>query len=288
MKKRVFLGSLLVTLLLSSTAFAQRKNPLEGQPAVRKRVLYLPNKFEIAPSIGMTFLQDFRHGFLVGLKAEYHIPWCFGSKHYKDCLSVGASFHYVAAEWDTELTTEIKNTLSDNFDNPKINPAPTKKALDDAFNHIVFMATAPYIAYTPWLGKMSLLGQVFFDFDFYVMAGLGMVYLRAGQIEKYASSDELNLDVRDKNGGLRLGPSFGIGARFYVLNWLAIHFAFRDIYLSQAMGQGRNAAGFDRNGSVDPQSGQIIIDKSDRVSEHVMYFTVGVSFMLPPATKIGL
>ncbi len=285
MKKRVFLGSLLMTMLLSSAAFAQRKNPLEGQPAVRKRVLYLPNRFEVTPSFGMTFLQDFRHSFLVGLKAEYHIPWCFGAKYYKECLSVGASFHYAAVDWDTELTTEIKNTLGDNFDNPDINPAPTKQALEDAFNHIVFMATAPYIAYTPWLGKMSLLGQVFFDFDFYVMAGLGMVYLKAGNIDKYAT--DLNLNVKDKNGGIRFGPSFGIGARFYILKWLAIHFAFRDIYLSQAMGQGRNSAGFDRNGSVDDQ-GRIVIDKSDRVSEHVMYFTVGVSFMLPPSTKIGL
>ncbi len=284
MKKRVFLGSLLVTVLLSSAALAQRKNPLEGQPAVRKRVLYLPNRFEVTPSFGMTFLQDFRHSFLIGLKAEYHIPWCFGAKHYKECLSVGASFHYAAVDWNTELTTEIKNTLGDNFDNPDINPAPTKKALEDAFNHIVFMATAPYIAYTPWLGKMSLLGQVFFDFDLYVMAGLGMVYLKAGSLDKYAT--DLNLNIADKNGGIRFGPSFGVGARFYILKWLAIHFAFRDIYLSQAMGQGRNSAGFDRNGSVDAQ-GRIVIDKDDRVSEHVMYFTLGVSFMLPPSAKIA-
>jgi outer membrane beta-barrel protein len=267
-------------MLLSSVAVAQRKNPLKGQPAVRRRVLYLPGRFEVAPSMGMTFLQDFKHAVMFGIKAEYHIPWCFGAKHFKECLSVGASFHGSAPQlaWDTELTREIKDTLSTEFDEPEINPAPTKKCLDDAVSHLSFAAVAPYITYTPWLGKMSLLGQVFFDFDFYVMFGLGITYFKAGNIKKY--EDILRLDVQDKNGGVRFGPAFGVGARFYILKWLAVHIDWRDIYLSQAVGQGRNSAGFDKNGSLNA-NGEIVIDKKDRVSEHVMYITVGASFFFP-------
>jgi len=285
MKQRnLVIAVLALSTLVSSSAFAQRKNPLDGQPAVRKRVLYLPNRVELTPSIGMTFLQDFKHAFLVGAKFEYHIPWCFGSKTYRDCLSVGASFHYNAVDWDTELMGEIKDTLGTHFDQPEINPAPTKQALEDAVSHVTFLVTAPYIAYTPWLGKLSLFGQVFFDFDFYAMIGLGMAYFKAGNIGKYA--DILNLDVKDKNGGLRLGPSFGFGARFYILKWLAVHIAFRDIYLSAKSGQGRNSAGFDKNGSLN-QQGQIVIDSHDRVSENIMYITLGVSFFLPANAKIS-
>ncbi len=286
MKRAILLVTALGTLTAgASSALAQRKNPLEEQPAVRKRFLYRPNKFEIAPMLGLTFLQDFKHAFLIGVDMQYHIPWCFGAKYYKECLSVGVSFAYAPVDWDTELTSEIKDTLHDTFDNPDINPAPTRQALDDAFNHIVFMVNGPYIAYHPWLGKMSLLGYVFFDFDFYLSIGMGMVYLKAGNIAKYA--DALNLSVEEENGGLRFGPSFGFGARFYILNWLAVHVKFTDIYLSQTLGQGRNAAGFDRNGSVDPQTGRVTIDKEDATSEHVMYFTVGVSFFLPPGMRVG-
>ena len=281
--KHLKLGILVLaaTTLYSSVAWAQRKHPLEGQPAVRRRLLYLPNKFEIAPSVGFTFLQDFKHGFLVGVKAEYHIPWCFGAKYYKECLAVGASFHYNVIDWDTELTTEIKSTLGTQFDQPDVNPAPTKQCLEDAVSHIMFVVTAPYLAYVPWFGKMSFLGQVFGNFDFYLMLGLGIAYFKAGDIEKYASI--LNLNVKDKNGGIRFGPSFGFGIRFYILKWLGIHIEFRDIYLSQKVGQGWNAAGFDKNGSLDDQ-GRIVIDKNDRTSAHIMYVTFGASFMLPPAT----
>jgi outer membrane beta-barrel protein len=281
MRHRIIIVPVLLSLmLLSSVAAAQRKNPLDEQPAVRRRLLYLPGRFEVAPSMGMTFLQDFKHAVLFGMKAEYHIPWCFGAKHFKECLSVGASVHASAPAlaWDTELTREIKSTLGTEFDRPEINPAPTKKAMDDAVSHVMLLAVAPYIAYTPWLGKMSLLGQVFFNFDFYVMAGLGMAYFQAGDIEKYSS--ELQLDVKEENGGMRFGPAFGFGARFYILKWLAIQFDFRDIYLSRKLGQGRNSAGFDKNGSLNDM-GQIVIDENDRVSEHVMYFTVGASFFFP-------
>ncbi len=280
--KLVVISVLTSVLLLSSVAAAQRKNPLEGQPAVRRRTLYLPNRVELAPSIGMTFLQDFKHAVLFGVKAQYHIPWCFGSKHFKECFSVGAAIHFSAPAlaFDTELTSEIKSTLGTEFDRPDINPAPTRQCLDDAVSHIMLMGMAPYLSYTPWLGKMSLFGQVFFDFDFYIMGGLGFVMFKGGNIGRYA--DDLNLEVIDNNGGFRLGPAFGFGARFYVMDWLAINVEFRDIYLSQRLGQGHNAAGFDRDGSLNPDTGRITIDKKDRVSEHMMYITVGVSFFLPP------
>lgn len=278
--RKLFVSVLVGVSLASSVAWAQRKSPLDGQPAVRRRILYLPNRFEVSPSLGFSFLQDFKHAFLAGLKMEYHIPWCFGSKHYKDCLSIGATFHYNLVDWDTELTKEIKSTLGTEFENPEINPAPTRKALEDAVSHIMFLVTAPYIAYTPWFGKMSFLGQVFVDFDFYVMLGLGIAYFKAGNIGKYGDPNELNLVVKDKNGGVRFGPSFGFGARFYVLDWLAIYIEFRDIYLSAKTGQGRNSAGFDKNGSLD-ENGHIVIDKKDESSEHVMYITFGASFFFP-------
>lgn len=278
--RKLILMVLAAATLGTSVAWAQRKHPLEGQPAVRRRILYLPNRFEVAPTVGFTFLQDFKHGFLVGAKAEYHIPWCFGSKVYKDCLSIGAAFHYNVIDWDTELTTEIKDTLSDQFDQPQVNPAPTKKALDDAVSHVMFLVTAPYIAYTPWFGKMSFLGQVFANFDFYAMLGMGIAFFKAGKIGDYCDPNLLNCVVKDKNGGVRFGPSFGFGVRFYILRWLAVNFEFRDIYLSQKVGQGWNAAGFDKNGSLDAD-GRIVIDKEDRTSAHMMYITFGASFFLP-------
>ncbi len=275
---------LLVTAVVAVIAFgpiaahAKRKNPLEGQPAVRKRVEFLKHRFEVTPRVGLTFLQDFKHSFLAGLSLEFHVTsW----------LSFGAFFDGAAYSWDTDLTNEIESTLPENLNpNTTVDPSPSKSIMKRALDTMLFQAGV-YAAYSPWFGKLSLFGKVFAHFDFYILAGAGFAMFEAGEmdINSDCSGDfdptgtcayNLYVDRRKDNGGFKVGPMVGFGVRFRILRWLALHASFQAIFIK------RNAAGFDRTGdTLEGTEDVVIIDENDESWTNLMSFTLGVSFFFP-------
>jgi len=279
MKK--FLNFLLLAnmLTVSVAAYAvKRGDPLEGQPAVRRRILYLPERFEISPSLGVSFLQDYKHSFLVGLKAEYH---------FNDYFSVGFAAHYSPFSIESGLTSEIKSTLPTELETDTyINPTPSKSAMEDALDTIR-MVMGPYVAYTPAFGKMALFSTVFFNFDLYFFGGLGIVQLEAGKLNstKYvdkptsvATAHHLHLDIREENGGWKFGPQAGVGLKVFINRSLALNIEFRWLYIK------RNAAGFDTNGDTVLGAGDtewVIVDSKDEIWENTMFFHFGLSFFFP-------
>lgn len=277
--KRLIATVVLLTIALTSVvAYARRTNPLEGQPAVRRRVLYLDKRFEVAPQIGLTFLQDFKHYFLVGLKAEYHImTW----------LSVGVFFDYAAFGWDTELTNEIEDTLPNEVNvNTDVDPSPSKSIMKKAISDIMFKAGV-YVAYTPWFGKLSLFGKVFANFDLHILAGAGFVYLKKGDLVVGQDIDPtgtqsrmLHMIIEKDNGGFKVGPLFGFGLHFHILKWLSLSLTFHAIIIK------RNAAGFDKNGDTLATAPNVVrVNEKDESWENVMSFTLGVSFFFPTSAK---
>lgn len=94
---------LALTLLIANTALAERKNPLEGQPAVRHRHELRDSRFEIGPSFGFSVNRSLRQSITFGLKMAYHIS---------DWFSLGADFGY-GIGLDTGLTTELERQYSD-------------------------------------------------------------------------------------------------------------------------------------------------------------------------------
>ncbi|MGM0596537.1 MAG: outer membrane beta-barrel domain-containing protein [Myxococcota bacterium] len=274
------LSSFLLLLVLACTSFSsfavKRGDPLEGQPAVRKRILYLPGRFELRPSLGVSFLQDYKHSFLFGINAEYHL---------NDYLSAGFSFHYSLFEMNSALTDEIQSTLPAQLeDDTYINPTPSKDAMMDALDSIE-MVFGPHIAYTPAFGKMGLFGSVFFDFDLYFFAGVGIVKLKGGNLDKYTDDpnnapqeEMLHLQIEENNGGLTYGPQAGFGVHVFLNRWIALNMNFRWLYIK------RNSAGFDTNG--DRMTGNegnewVIIDEKDKMWENTMFFHFGVSMFFP-------
>ena len=279
MKKILVSGLLAVFALSSVVAQAQRKNPLEGQPAVRHKVEFLKGRFEVTPRLGMTFLQDFKHNFLVGASLEYHITsW----------LSIGAFFDYAALPWDTELTNEIEATVPDRLNiDTSVDPSPSKKIMHNALDTLMFQAGV-YVAYSPWFGKLSLFGKVFANFDFYLLAGAGFAMLKAGEMRINPNctvdadvdptglcASRLFIDRRVDNGGFKVGPVVGFGVRIQLLHWLALHMNFNAMFIK------RNSAGFDRTGDTVPGTEVVIVDKRDESWENLMTFTLGVTFLFP-------
>lgn len=278
MKKLLFTAIALMIGFCSVSASAQeRKSILDGQPEVRRRVLFLPSRFEVTPQFGVTYLQDFKHSLLVGVRAEYHaLEW----------LSFGVFFDYAVANIDTGLTNEIESTLPSGLNtNTLVDPSPSKSIMKDALDSLMFKAGV-FVAYTPWFGKLSLFGKLFAKFDMHILVGAGFVMLKKGKFDYSNNGDfSTNCSVdqsklcfkRDKdNGGLRPGPLFGFGLRFWALKWLAVAITFHTIVIK------RNSAGFDRTGDTDPnQPNVLVINKDDDSWEALMSFTIGVSFFFP-------
>lgn len=278
--KKLLVATVLAVLTLGSvSAYATRKNPLEGQPAVRKRVKFLRMRFEVTPRVGLTYLQDFKHSFLIGVGAEFHVAsW----------LSFGAFFDYAAVSWDTQLTNEIVSTLPDHLNpNTRADPAPSKSIMKKALDTMMFQAGV-YAAYSPWFGKLSLFGKIFAHFDFYILAGAGFAMFNDGtlavgcgkEIDPTGQCDSGVLYMqRTPNGGnsFKIGPLWGFGVRFRILRWIAINMSLQDIIIK------RNSAGFDRTGDTVPGTDVVIVDKKDESWENLMSFTIGVSFLLPTA-----
>src|SRR5690606_7994837 len=92
------LGSLLV---FEGAAEAQRKNPLEGQPAVRHRLLLVKQRFEITPAFESSVNADFKHTLSAGLKLEYLLS---------DMFSLG-TVGFFGAGVNTGLISNIINGL---------------------------------------------------------------------------------------------------------------------------------------------------------------------------------
>jgi outer membrane beta-barrel protein len=259
---------------VSTEVYAQqRKSILDGQPSVRRRVLFLPKRFEVTPHLGATYLQDFKHSLLVGVRLEYHaLEW----------LSFGVFFDYAVVNLDTGLTKEIVSTLPQTLNsNTLVDPSPSKEVMEDALDSLMFKAGV-YVAYTPWFGKLSLFGKLFAKFDMHILAGAGFVMLKKGEFNpSNFSSDcsdrtKLCFNRVDDNGGLKIGPLFGFGLRFWALKWLAVSMTFHSIVIK------RNSAGFDRTGDTDTvNTDSLVIDKNDESWENLMSFTVGVSFFFP-------
>lgn len=274
MKKLLSTAIALMICFCSVSVYAQeRKSILDDQPAVRKRVMFLPQRFEVTPQVGFTYLQDFKHAFLVGVRAEYHaLEW----------LSFGVFFDYAAVSWHTGLTQEIESTLPSSLNtNTLVDPSPSKQVMTDALDTLQFK-TGVYVAYTPWFGKLSLFGKIFAKFDLHILAGMGFVMLKKGKFrtsnfdDTCADTTRLCFKRNKDNGGFKYGPLVGFGLRFWALKWIAVSFTFHSIFIK------RNSAGFDSTGDTDPLAQNVlVIDAKDENWEPVMSFNLGVSFFFP-------
>jgi outer membrane beta-barrel protein len=236
---------------VSATALAERKNPLEGQPAVRVRQLLRNNRFELAPTFQFSINPDFKYILAPGLKASYHI---------NDYIAATLTFAY-GLNVDTGLADKIIGSLPDGASEPL---APTKQQARDAMNYTTWMLGIRADA-SPLFGKLSLFGKGFMQYDFYVFAGVGIAGLAAG----WESS---NASLALGNTGVKAGPEFGAGVHFFVNRFFALNIEFKDMLFQD------NPSGRDVNGDGSVNDGDL-----SWVGHY--YFTFGLSFYLPPGIK---
>ena len=272
MHRHVIAATILGALLLTGgTASAQRTNPLEGQPAVRHRLLLVKQRFEIAPAFESSVNADFKHTLSGGLKLEYHLS---------DMLSIGVVGFY-GTGLDTGLNKKIRDDLPD--DDVEGDPTPTQEQWDQHLNTMPIHG-AGYITITPWYGKLAAFGKFFVNFDFYFSGGVAYAQLKneccdfmtddtpGGDLENGILPDNDPNDDPAINDGSRIGGYLGGGIHVFLSNFVALDLTVRDYLFSD------NPSGLDFDADL------AVTEDDNRFLNH-LFMGVGLSFFLPGKVK---
>jgi outer membrane beta-barrel protein len=271
------LGAALLAAAPGTAEAQRRKSSLEGQPAVRHRLLLVKNRFEITPSFESTINADFRHVVGGGAKLEYHLS---------DMLSFGAVGIF-ATSLDTGLVKKIMPTLEESVDNNT--REPSQNEFEQHLNEMPIHGAA-YVSLTPWYGKLAAFGKAFVNFDFYFQAGVSFATLKSNCDEEAICNDTHPGTVDDTdpdnpilpdenpnndpplNDGARVGLYLGGGIHVFMNEFIAIDFTVRDY----AFVDNPSGADFDAN---------LYVNSDDSRFLHHLFMGVGVSILLPAKAK---
>lgn len=275
----VLVAALLLGAIVVAPGIAEaqrRKSPLEGQPAVRHRLLLVKNRFEFTPAFESTVNADFRHYVGGGAKLEYHLS---------DMLSIGAVGIYSVA-LDTALVKRIMPTLEDNVNDETREPSQTE--FEQHLNKMPLHGAA-YIGLTPWYGKLAAFGKAFVNFDFYFQAGVSFAQLKSKCDDSICDdthpgvpddSDPDNIIPQDDNpnndpplnDGQKIGLYLGGGIHVFMNEFIALDLTVRDYAFSD------NPSGADFNADL------YVSDDDNRFLHH-LFMGAGISILLPAHAK---
>jgi outer membrane beta-barrel protein len=272
MHRHVTAAAILGALLLSGgSASADRTNPLEGQPAVRHRLLLVKQRFEVAPAFESSVNADFKHTLSGGLKLEYHLS---------DMLSLGVVGFY-GGGLNTGLNKKIRDDLPD--EDVDGDPTPTQEQWDQHLNTMPIHG-AGYVSITPWYGKQAAFGKFFVNFDFYFQGGVACAQLKnsccdfmtdptpGGDLENGVLPDNDPNDDPAINDGSRIGGYLGGGIHVFLSNFVALDLTVRDYLFSD------NPSGLDFDADL------AVTEDDNRFLNH-LFMGVGLSFFLPGKVK---
>jgi hypothetical protein len=278
--------------------------PLAGAPAVRKLRLYREGRFEIAPAVSFTLLDEYQRTILLGARLTYNLTDWFG---------IGGWGAYGALiRIPTSLTDHIQDVNRERRSEAGYEDsvtglilAPNLGAdLEEQIGGIEWVA-APQLTFTPFRGKIALFQSIYIDTDFYFFAGpaIAGVTERAdcvgnGSTLDGGCSSERPSGQVDGNGDpilipnaesfptasrIAIAPTFGLGFTFYVNRWNALGFEWRAVPFS------RNTGGFDNHGAGPDEDfpnylippGIARIDSDDRDLKLNQMLTVSWNFYIP-------
>ena len=254
----------------------QMTGPLAGAPAVRGLRQYREGRFELAPTVSFTLLDEYRRTILVGGRINYNI---------KDWIAVGVWGGFGAISTSTDLTDQI-DTQSPRNGRTAINvnhrADGSSAPFQDQVAKIQWVA-APQITFAPFRGKIGIFQKVFLDTDAYLHAGLAFVGLQ----ERGDCGGGPNPCNDPKTFALASrvapAPTFGLGLNFYTGDFLAVGVEYRALPFSW------NRGGFDsRGGGNNKKFPDNKIDSDDQTFKFNQMITVSVSFsVLPTHPKIS-
>jgi opacity protein-like surface antigen len=282
------LASLAVVTAMSATGAAnaqelQLTGPLKGAPAVRHLRLYRQGRFEIAPAVSFSLLDEYRRTILAGARLNYNIT---------DWLAIGVWGAAGVASLSTDLSDKIDAIAPrDQFTAVNVNhsknpvgqvSASDKASFEDQTAKISYVIS-PQATFIPFRGKLAIFNKIFVDTDLYIAGGVAFVGIQeradcggSGEVKCSApSSFELASQTK-------IAPTFGIGLTFYPSNFVSLGVEYRALPFSW------NRSGFDSRGSgpngnfPDQQ-----VNSDDETFKFNQFVTIALGFSFPTKPKIS-
>jgi opacity protein-like surface antigen len=287
---RTVLAALAVSAALSAAGTAdaqelQLTGPLKGAPAVRHLRLYRQGRFEIAPTVTFSLLDEYRRTILAGARVNYNIT---------DWLAIGVWGAAGVVSTTTNLADQIdarspRDILTATNVNHSGNPSGQANGVPPAsFNDQtakISYVISPQATFTPFRGKLAIFNKIFVDTDFYVAGGVAFVGIQERDdcsntgMGATACSNPASFGLQSKT---KIAPTFGLGLTFYPSNFVSFGVEYRALPFSW------NRAGFDSRGSGPNGNfpdGQINSD--DDTFKFNQLVTVDLGFSFPTAPKIS-
>jgi outer membrane beta-barrel protein len=255
-----------------------RKNKLDGQPAVRNRLLLVKGRAELAPLFESTINADFRHIVGGGVKLEYHAS---------DMLSFGVVGVFSTA-LNTKLVDRIVPTLEANPD--PMTREPSQQEFLQHLNTMPFHGAA-YISITPWYGKLAAFSKAFVNFDFYFQGGVSFAQLQSNCDPSICNDTHPGQSIPDPNNPMQMippddnpnnDPPLNSGTQFGLYLGGGIH-----VFLNEAVALDLTVRdyAFSDNPSGADFNADLAVTSADSRFLHHIFMGLGLSVMLPPKAK---
>jgi hypothetical protein len=248
--------------------------PLAGAPAVRKLRLHRQGRFEFAPAVSFTLLDEYQRTILLGARLNYN---------FTDWLAFGAWGALGSAiRLPTYLTDQVQAV---NADRRATDPNGT--SLDRRLTAVnlgpdfkkqlagIDWVVAPQLTAVPFRGKLALFQSIYLDTDLYFFAGPAFVGITERKNCAGTAADPCvgNFAMASR---VAIAPTFGLGFSFYINKWSALGFEYRGLPFSW------NAGGFDTaGGGKDNKFPDNKITNDDREFSFNQVLTVSYNIYLP-------
>jgi len=266
----------------------QLTGPLAGALPVRNQRLHREGRFELAPSVSFSLLDEYERTIMPGATLSYYFTDWIG-------VSVWGGF---GIQYTTNLSDELQDKAI-NGRNCKANTTSkscrltavnlTRGNLADQQLGKMQWAVAPQLTVVPFRGKLSLFSSIFVDTDVNVFAGPAFVGLKersdCGGTGKPCAPDPSLNESQDAayfttTGRVAVAPTFGLGLNFYPSSFLGFGVAFRALPFSW------NTSGFDNHGGG---ANGDFPDNAVNSSDHEFHFntllTLNLAIQLPTSIK---
>jgi outer membrane beta-barrel protein len=261
----------------------QLTGPLKGAPAVRHLRLYRQGRFEIAPTVGFTLLDEYRRTILVGATLNYNLT---------DWLAIGVWGADGVVSSTTDLTDKIDaiaprdqltatNVNHSGFPYGQARGAALASFADQTAK--ISYVVAPQATFIPFRGKLAIFNKIFVDTDLYLAGGVGFVGIQergdCGGQGQVVCNQPSSFALAGKS---KIAPTLGLGLDFYLGNFVSLGVEYRALPFSW------NRAGFDSRGTGPNGNfpdGQV--NSNDETFKFNMLVNIHLGFSFPTTPKIS-
>jgi outer membrane beta-barrel protein len=257
--------------------------PLAGQPSTRHLRLYRQGRFELAPAVSFSLLDEYRRAIIVGARLNYNIT---------DWLAVSVWGGGAVANLTTDLTDQIdQKAPRDQLTATQVNHSMPQfggnAPFADQTGRIQWMVV-PQVTLVPFRGKLAIFNKIFVDTDFYLSLGPGFVGLQERNDCNPSGTGGVPPCNDPTKGAFGLKSATAItgtgafGLTFYPSDFISFGAEFRGIPFKW------NRSGFDTRGSGPNQNfPDGSVNSQDETLRFNTLVTIFVGFSFPLQPKIS-